>query len=183
MYRSVGVALLNPPPKSSSSAVEQLYASVAAQPCGSGIPSEGGPCLDANWVQAIGRCKFGLPATPGVSAGTWSRFCAKVSQCSLDKDVGCPSYDAMFAGTVPACADDKFAQTVAYCDQYPASDGPTPAMNALCWAAQKAPTFMYNAHVVPPCAGAAQAGMSSTLKWGLIGAVVVAGAYALTRRH
>lgn len=184
MYRSVGAsaALLNPLPKGIT-ALDQVFASAAALPCGQGLPNEGGNCLDLNWMSAVGGCKFGQPPPAGVSAATWKKFCVYSSQCALEALPVCPSFDAAAAAAVPACMDDTFAQTVTYCDQYPGSDGPDAAKNALCWAARKTPTFMYNASVAPLCSGASRAGMSPTLKWGLVGAAVVAGAYAFSRRH
>jgi hypothetical protein len=194
MYRSVGedtplftepLATRSPEGAASGPTPEQIHAFVAALPCGQGLPNEGGaPCLDINWIKSIGGCKFGAPAPDGVSAGTWAAFCGHMKQCTLDAVPGCPSLDAFLSAQSPACVDDKTAQALAYCDQYPLGDGPNQILNSLCWAFGKAPTVMYNLHAAPLCAGAsAQAGMSPGLKWGLIGAAVLGAGYLFTRRR
>lgn len=164
--------------------IEALFQMAVAAGCTQLLPTDSGsPCLDTNWIMAVGACKFGLPAPAGVSPSTWTAFCNKSASCGWENFPGCASYDTQVGASVPACADDKFLTGVSYCDAHPFSDGPDKMLNALCWAAGKSPTFMYNAHAVPACPGAAKAGMSPGLKWGLIGAAVLGVGYMLTRRR
>jgi hypothetical protein len=161
-----------------------------ALPCGQAA-NEGGPCLDANWITSVGSCKFGLPAPAGVKSGVWKAFCLHVAGCNTDTLPGCPSYDSSLAATSPSCLDDATATTLSYCDQYPTGNGPDAGLNALCWAASKSPTYMYNLHATPRCGGGgttptaapAAAGMNPMLKWGLIGGAALAAVYLVTKKR
>jgi len=165
---------------------------VTALPCGQGIPTEAGnTCLDQNWMTAIAGCKAGLPAPAGVSDTVWSALCARLSQCGVDTLPGCPSYDKVFAAGVPACLDDSYLQGLSYCDKYPLFDGPTKAMNSLCWAASKSPTYLAKVQETPHCAagdgsggGTTQASMSTTTMalYGIGAAAVIGLGYMMLRK-
>lgn len=105
----------------------------------------GAGCMTLQQALVAMEC-IANPAGPGCQAWSPQELAMPWSSPALSMPL-CPGETPP---PLPSCADADALKGIAYCDQYGAS-GPNAPLNALCWFAQKYPSWYASMKALPEC--------------------------------
>lgn len=95
-------------------------------------------CLSLEQLQIFGQCYTGV-APKGVSNLAFYAACKDMAECGVLAKVGCPPAPSL---GLPECAtsqDMLNEMSMAYCEKYPAFNGPDAVKNTVCWGVTRYP--------------------------------------------